>query len=121
MRTGPADRPAALIPVVDWATRLDFGLHSIASERCRAAAAKPENGEAAAIYACAWVTPRHPTRRSGKLSVQKRSTLVKACLALDPQRFRALLPTSPADWPSSRAVFTFSKITCQAQRVKTHT
>ena len=73
MRTGPADRPAALIPVVDWATRLDFGLHSIASERCRAAAAKPENGEAAAIYACAWVTPRHPTRRSGKLSVQKRS------------------------------------------------
>ena len=26
-----------------------------------------------AIFWCAWVTPRHPIRRSGKLSVQKRS------------------------------------------------
>ena len=30
-----------------------------------------ENGEPAAIFWCAWVTPRHPIRRSGKLSVPK--------------------------------------------------
>ena len=52
------------------------------------------------IFWCAWVTPIHPTRRSGKLSVQKRSKApshVQAWFALDAPRFRALLPAPWAD------------------------
>ena len=34
---------------------------------------RAQPGEPAAIFWCAWITPRHPIRRSAKLSVQKRS------------------------------------------------